>query len=58
MKSTTCMALVLTLVAGMLVSCAAAPSSRGGSDAGACTRGRRLPDGPINVGIDGGYVRD
>jgi lipid-binding SYLF domain-containing protein len=29
MKSTTCMALVLTVVAGLLVSCATAPSTRG-----------------------------
>jgi hypothetical protein len=28
MKATTCMALVLTVVAGLLVSCATAPSSR------------------------------
>src|SRR5919108_3622014 len=33
MKSTTCMALVLTVVAGLLVSCATAPSSRSERDA-------------------------
>jgi lipid-binding SYLF domain-containing protein len=33
MKSTTCMALVLTVVAGLLVSCATAPSSRGEKEA-------------------------